>query len=97
MARETIEELDWDWLMSKTEGFVAKDLDTLVSRAIHAYVMSEASEFKMCHLHRLSPLSVSTICLHYLFPIYYIGFDLSNIKVYINDRIAHYLIFSLTY
>ncbi|OWF49208.1 peroxisome biogenesis factor 1-like [Mizuhopecten yessoensis] len=36
VSEATLDKLDWDWLLCKTEGFVAKDLDTLVSRAIHA-------------------------------------------------------------
>lgn len=39
VSEATLDKMDWDWLLSKTEGFVAKDLDTLVSRAIHAYTL----------------------------------------------------------
>ncbi|XP_033760557.1 peroxisome biogenesis factor 1-like [Pecten maximus] len=39
VSEATLDKIEWDWLLCKTEGFVAKDLDTLVSRAIHAYTL----------------------------------------------------------
>ena len=37
LSTATNDEIDWECLRSKTEGYVASDLDKLLSRALHAY------------------------------------------------------------
>jgi hypothetical protein len=39
VSRDTLPQLDWEWLMGRTEGYLARDLEHLVSRAIHAQVL----------------------------------------------------------
>lgn len=38
---ETLEQLDLNVILGKTEGYVAQDLENLISRAIHSHTLKQ--------------------------------------------------------
>ena len=46
VSQQTLEELDLNVILGRTEGYVAQDLENLVSRAIHAHTIKQGRKIK---------------------------------------------------